>query len=237
MSKRLRILVAVILGISAAGAVVADPVVPEGAARANAPPARTAGGVTPAALIAPVAPRAPKPASPAPTPALTPGQILYNGAHDAAADPLSWSVLIHKSHHELIVYYQSRLYANYSAVFGRNLDRGAKAYANDRRTPEGVYTITKKSPSRRFDWFLKLNYPNSTDRRRYRELRASRIVPVTGGGRPPGIGGSIGIHGTDVPVLNQGLVDWTTGCISVSNAAVAELARLLPVGTVVIIKP
>jgi len=50
-------------------------------------------------------------------------------------------------------------------------------------------------------------------------------------------GGSVGIHGTDLPILNLGNIDWTTGCISIDNEDVSELARLLPIGTLVIIKP
>jgi lipoprotein-anchoring transpeptidase ErfK/SrfK len=32
-------------------------------------------------------------------------------------------------------------------------------------------------------------------------------------------------------------VNWTTGCISVDNADISELAELLPIGTLVIINP
>jgi lipoprotein-anchoring transpeptidase ErfK/SrfK len=51
------------------------------------------------------------------------------------------------------------------------------------------------------------------------------------------VGGRIGIHGSDEPVLNRGNINWTTGCISVDDEDVEELKRLLPTGTVVIIKP
>ena len=37
-----------------------------------------------------------------------------------------------------------------------------------------------------------------------------------------GIGGAVGIHGTDKPSLNARNVDWTTGCILLENADVAE---------------
>jgi L,D-transpeptidase-like protein len=177
-------------------------------------------------------------AGPAATPALTAGEVLYNSTHDASVmDPISWSVVICKSRHELTLYYKGRLYQTYRAVFGRNLDNAAKEYEEDRRTPEGVYTIIKEFPSRRFHWFLRLNYPNFIDRERYHEMRADHVVPAEDDGWVPGVGGAIGIHGTDVPTLNQGLINWTTGCISVSNRSIDNLHRLLPVGTVVIIKP
>ena len=48
-----------------------------------------------------------------------------------------------------------------------------------------------------------------------------------------GIGGAVGIHGTDKPSLNARNVD---GCISLENADVAELVTLVPIGTSVLIE-
>lgn len=205
-------------GIKAAALVAAPP-----------PEVRRDEGATPAIVAEPAA---------IATPGLTAGQTLFNRTRDASVmDPVSWSVVIHKSRHELTLYYKGRLYRTYQAVFGRNLDNAAKEYEEDRRTPEGVYTIIKEYHSRRFHWFLRLNYPNFIDRERYHEMRADNVVPIDNDGWIPGVGGAIGIHGTDVPTLNQGLINWTTGCISVSNSSIDELHRLLPIGTVVIIKP
>jgi lipoprotein-anchoring transpeptidase ErfK/SrfK len=51
-----------------------------------------------------------------------------------------------------------------------------------------------------------------------------------------GVGGDVGIHGTDKPWLNSAGEDWTWGCISLSNADVEDLAALVPVGTLVLIE-
>ncbi|MGA7873942.1 MAG: L,D-transpeptidase [Candidatus Binatus sp.] len=167
----------------------------------------------------------------------TAGQILFDETRDIAfMDPLNWSVMIFKKRHKLIVYYKGRLFKTYHAVFGRSFEPGTKLWEGDRRTPEGVYTIVGKHPSRRWDWFLTLNYPNAIDRHRYEELRDGGEVPIEDG-HPIGVGGRIGIHGTDEPKLNSGNINWTTGCISVDDEAVEELTRLLPKGTVVIINP
>ena len=48
-----------------------------------------------------------------------------------------------------------------------------------------------------------------------------------------GIGGAVGIHGTDKPSLNARNVDC---CISLENADVAELVTLVPIGTSVLIE-
>ena len=167
----------------------------------------------------------------------TPGQLLFKATGDITfMDPLSWSVNVFKKRHQLIVYYKGRMFKNYHAVFGRSFEPGTKLWEGDRRTPEGVYTIVGKHPSRRWDWFLTLNYPNLLDRRRYEELRDGGAVPSEDG-HPVGVGGRIGIHGSDEPLLNRGNINWTTGCISVDDEDVEELKRLLPDGTVVIIKP
>ena len=151
-------------------------------------------------------------------------------------DPLNWSVTIFKKRHQLVVYYKGRLFKTYHAVFGRSFELGTKLWEGDRRTPEGVYAIVEKHPSRRWDWFLTLNYPNSLDRYRYEQMRTGGEVPIADG-HPVGVGGRIGIHGTDNPILNRGDVNWTTGCISVDDEDVEELMRILPNGTLVIINP
>ena len=169
---------------------------------------------------------------------LTAGQIAFEQTRDASyLDPWNWNITAYKSRHELVVYYKGRMYRTYSAVFGRSMEGGTKLWEGDRRTPEGVYTIMGKHPSRRWKWFLSLNYPNLVDRQRYAALHNEEEIPVEDDGHEAGEGGHIGIHGTDLPVLNAGKINWTTGCISVDNQDIEELSRILPVGTVIIIKP
>lgn len=159
------------------------------------------------------------------------------GAYDdsvglAAENPSDWVVHAYKSRHWLEVYFKGHLYKTYHAVFGRSLAAGAKLWDGDRRTPEGSYLIVGKHRSARFGWFLHINYPNERDHQRFEQRRAAHLIPVRANE-----GGQIGIHGTDSPYLNVADIDWTTGCISVDNADIWELARLLPVGTLVVINP
>ncbi|HTT77172.1 MAG TPA: L,D-transpeptidase family protein [Candidatus Binataceae bacterium] len=159
-------------------------------------------------------------------------QMLDEDNYAMRTDPSNWIVRIFKHNHRLEVYYRDNLYKSYHAVFGRSEWPGAKELENDRRTPEGDYMIVQKHPSRRFDWFLKINYPNAEDRAHFEELRDEGEIP-----RWVREGGQVGIHGTDDPLLNVDNINWTTGCISIDNGDITELARLLPIGTVVIIKP
>ena len=172
------------------------------------------------------------PSAAALNPGRTPGVIALLQTRDGSErDPGNWIVRVYKSRHLLEVWYKGRFYRSYRAVFGRNLDTSAKLFAGDRRTPEGSYLIISKYPNRRWRYFLRLNYPNLIDLSHFEELRAAHEIAAKDAG------GSIGIHGTDVPMLNEGNINWTTGCISVDNGAIDELEALLPVGTTVVIKP
>jgi len=168
----------------------------------------------------------------------TQGVIALRNTNDPSivSNPYSWSVMVYKSQHRLVIYYRGHFYKEYHAVFGRNLDPGTKLWSGDRRTPEGAYTIVAKRLNSRWRYFLKLDYPNSVDRARYEELVSRGEVPRFRGRAIPA-GDGIGIHGTDEPILNTGNVNWTTGCISVDNGAIDEIETLLPVGTLVVIKP
>jgi lipoprotein-anchoring transpeptidase ErfK/SrfK len=242
--------------VAPTAAATANPVMSSAAARpavSSAPAARVSramAGVAVAAIVPPSAAAehtaASTPAAKPPSPALpasaasaaypgalSPGQRLYYETRDSSpANSLNWSVHVNKSAHHMEVYYKGRLYKTYHAVFGRSLGAGAKEWEGDMRTPEGDYLIVAKRRSRRFRWFLALNYPNAIDRARFAHLRAIGEVP--GGVRE---GGEIGIHGTEMPLLNVGDINWTTGCISVDNSDISELERLLPVGTLVVINP
>ena len=58
----------------------------------------------------------------------------------------------------------------------------------------------------------------------------SNVLQSFGGGP-----GQIGIHGTNEPAALG--TDVSHGCVRISNAAISKLARLLPLGTPVVIKP
>lgn len=252
-------------GAARAGGAPVLPVVPHAEPTANGtstPAARAApaGAPIPFAYAAPNPPRpasaiAIVPARPAPATvaAITPprpaggaaaasghsasmtpkGMLLYlRDPPSRTMNPINWVVLAWKSRHLLEVDYRGYPYETYHAVFGRSHFGGPKEFEGDRRTPEGDYLIVSKHRSARFRWFMKINYPNEHDRENYARMRADGDLP-----RGIGAGGSVGIHGTDEPVLNLGDVDWTTGCISVNNADITQLERLLPIGTLVIIKP
>ena len=119
----------------------------------------------------------------------------------------------------------------------------AKRAKGDLRTPVGEYFISDKNPQSRFRKFLGISYPNIDDAERgYRrrsidaESWADIFLANARGRLPPSstpLGGRIGIHGHGGrPEIG---IDWTEGCIAVTDAEIDFLYPRVPIGTPVII--
>jgi murein L,D-transpeptidase YafK len=136
-------------------------------------------------------------------------------------------VVVEKSARRLSVYSHGQLLKSYSVALGRQ-PLGTKSREGDNRTPEGVYRIDAHNPASSFHRALHLSYPSAADTARARAA-----------GQDPG--GDIMIHG-----IRNGLgwlgrvhrtMDWTRGCIAVTNPEIEELFRAVPDGTPVEIRP
>jgi murein L,D-transpeptidase YafK len=136
------------------------------------------------------------------------------------------SIVISKSAHTLSLFSGENVLKTYSVAIGRG-SAGPKQVAGDNRTPEGRYIIDQKKTATRFHKALHISYPNATDR-----ASAAKL------GKPPG--GDIEIHGLPDGLgwlgSAQHLVDWTAGCIALSNSQVDEVWNIVSVGTPVEIK-
>ena len=105
---------------------------------------------------------------------------------------------------------------------------GPKIELGDGRTPEGLYQIVGREVRSDFYRALRLSYPNSADRE-----RAKRIGVNPGGG--------IMIHAVPQGYEPTGpgvpMIDWTDGCIAVTNADMDEIWARVADGTPVEIRP
>ncbi len=140
-------------------------------------------------------------------------------------------IVVYKSKRTLALYRGGIFEKEYRVVLGLQPD-GRKRHEHDARTPEGRYRIVASRPHERWQRFLALDYPNADDRKSYAaEVRAGTIPDEEGA--PFGIGGAIGIHGSDREDDQAAGKDWTKGCIAMSAADVEELVEAVPVGTTV----
>ncbi len=168
-----------------------------------------------------------RPAPPAPAPLADEDRLEW-----AADEP--FFIVVRTECRTLDVYrYGSRI-RSFPAVFGLGGTKG-KLHEGDHRTPTGLYAIVGMRRHPRWRRFLLLDYPNLHDVHRYEVAMESGDIPMLGE-RLAGVGGAVGIHGTDKPALNRKNVDWTFGCISLSNDDIDDLATLVPVGTSVLIE-
>ena len=104
---------------------------------------------------------------------------------------------------------------------------GPKKAEGDRRTPEGVYTIDTRIERSAFHRALHISYPNVADRA---AAQSAGVSP----------GGAIMIHGirNGLGWLGRAhrLIDWTSGCVAVTNPEIEELWRAVRDGTPVEIR-
>ena len=147
--------------------------------------------------------------------------------------PERW-ILVRKTERTLSLYDGSEVRKVYPVVLGKD-PVPAKLYQGDQRTPEGEYRIIKKYYHPFWSRFLMLDYPTPRNEELYAWSRERGLLP--GRGRSvPGIGGAVGIHGTEDERLNERGRDWTAGCVSLFNRDIDELYDLVSVGTRVVIE-
>jgi tetratricopeptide (TPR) repeat protein len=136
-------------------------------------------------------------------------------------------ILIEKKERRLTLFSKGKVLKAYQIALGGN-PNGPKERQGDNKTPEGTYVIDSRNRNSRYHLSLHISYPNEKDKKRAKELGVSP-------------GGDIMIHG-----IKNGLswvgdmhteVDWTKGCIAVTDEEIEEIDSVVPRGTIVEIKP
>lgn len=131
-----------------------------------------------------------------------------------------------KSKNRLFVYHKGQILTAYKCVFGPNWE-GQKLQEGDRKTPEGIFTINDVRKHEKWEYFMLLDFPNDESRKNFELAKQKGLVSENAR-----IGGNIGIHG--IWFNGDNVIDlkhnWTDGCISIKNADVQELAKLVKPG-------
>lgn len=144
-----------------------------------------------------------------------------------AALPLADTVVVDKSERKLQLLRAGEVLRTYKVALGLRPD-GHKEFEGDHRTPEGQYRLTRRNPNSEFFLSIQIDYPNERDVARARRM----------GQRP---GGAIMIHGQpNVPRKSRDYyanMDWTEGCIAVSNSDMVEIWLMTPPDTPIEIRP
>ena len=152
--------------------------------------------------------------------------LVFGGVFAPEARPLPASaradlVVVEKDAHRMTLYARGRVLRTYVVALGRG-GNGAKTKAGDAMTPEGHYEIDAHKADSGFYRALHISYPSRMDRK---VAAARRVAP----------GGDIMIHGlrnwTGWIGRWHRAVDWTDGCIAVTDDEMDEIWRAVPNGT------
>jgi tetratricopeptide (TPR) repeat protein len=136
-------------------------------------------------------------------------------------------VLIEKKERRLTLLSKGEVIKTYKIALGGD-PVGPKEKQGDNKTPEGTYIIDSRNRDSGYHLSLHISYPNEKDKMRAKELGVSP-------------GGDIMIHG-----IKNGLswvdashaeIDWTKGCIAVTDEEMEEIYKFVPNGTIVEISP
>jgi murein L,D-transpeptidase YafK len=144
-----------------------------------------------------------------------------------AALPLADRVVVKKGERKLYLLNHGSVLRSYKIALGARPE-GHKQFEGDYRTPEGRYRLTRRNPNSDYFLSIQINYPNDQDLARAKRLGVSP-------------GGSIMIHGQpNTPRKSRDYyanVDWTEGCIAVSNSDMVEIWLMTPPDTPIEIQP
>ena len=147
--------------------------------------------------------------------------------HPLPSDAQADRIVVEKSARKLTLFRGTTPLKSYSVALGRAPD-GRKEREGDQRTPEGQYLIDAHKYDSAFHRALRISYPSAADS----AAAAQRGVTP---------GGDIMIHG-----LRNGFgwlgafhrcLDWTAGCIAVTDKEIEEIYRAVQDGTPIEIRP
>lgn len=136
-------------------------------------------------------------------------------------------VIVAKKDRRLLIVHRDKIVRQFKVALGAN-PVGHKLRRGDGKTPEGAYSLSEKRQHSQFYRAIRISYPSAEDRK----LAAIRGVDP---------GGDIMIHGqpnrSRVPEEFTWKLDWTRGCIAVTNKEMDELWAMIDEGTRIVILP
>jgi murein L,D-transpeptidase YafK len=150
-------------------------------------------------------------------------------------------LIIHKGERRLWAHCEGGAVVTLPVALGRGL-AGPKRNQGDQRTPEGDYRLVGAAKSSRYYRFVAIDYPSTSDADRalaeaqITEADHARILDAHRRGLLPpfdtSLGGDIGFHGEGQRWRGESRhLDWTFGCIALSDVDLDFLIERAPPGT------
>jgi len=143
---------------------------------------------------------------------------------------LADKIIVKKSARMLYLSSGGAIFKKYHVSLGR-VPVGDKEVEGDMKTPEGAYALDYRQFSNKYYKSLHISYPNTEDKAHAKTLGQSAGGMIMIHGTPPSW--SLSPYGDWMNVL----IDWTDGCIAMSNDDMDEVWEQTTNGTSVVIIP
>ncbi len=150
------------------------------------------------------------------------------------AIPVNTSIKIYKGKRILELYGDNKLMGRFKIGLGR-APEGIKEKEGDSKTPQGKYYVCSLNSQTKYYFFMGLSYPNEDDAKRglqqglINQTEYNSIVQAVKNKKQPpwntALGGAVGIHG------GGNSIDWTYGCIALSNDDMKILKEYIVLNT------
>lgn len=144
-------------------------------------------------------------------------------------------IVVQKKYKKLFLMSKNQILKSYDIAMGPNADKGPKAFQGDNKTPEGIYKVEFKNPKSNYYLALKVSYPNAKDIAYAQTMNRNA-------------GNFIMIHGFPVKPIDglipqivkdeqHPTVNWTQGCMAVTDREIEEIYSLVQEKTTIEICP
>jgi len=160
------------------------------------------------------------------------GIVLSLGFSALLAESLQLAdkIIVKKSARMLYLSSGGEIFKKYHVSLGRD-PVGDKEVEGDMKTPEGAYELDYRQLSDNYYKSLHISYPNAEDKAYAKSLGQSAGGMIMIHGTPPSW--SLSPYGDWMNVL----IDWTDGCIAMSNDDLDEVWEQTTEGISVVIIP
>lgn len=151
---------------------------------------------------------------------------LCVGSPGHAIEPAE-SVLVVKQERRLYLLRDGETYASFPATFGTS-PKGHKQEEGDGKTPEGEYVLDYKNQNSSYSLSIHVSYPNKDDAAAARKRGVSPGGNIMVHGQKAGFGWLSGL---------SRYINWTDGCIALSDQDMAVVWEAIEPGTPIEIRP
>jgi murein L,D-transpeptidase YafK len=136
-------------------------------------------------------------------------------------------VIVYKGKRSMLLLRGGEVLKTYRVSLGKN-PVGPKEKEGDKKTPEGKYILDWKNPNSKYHLSIHISYPNDDDKRNAEQKGVSPGGEIMIHGCPNGFGWNWKYYKE---------IDWTDGCIAVSNEEIEEIWNTVENGTEIEINP